>query len=1314
MADQHYSSDEQQPSGPSEALGGADRVTHGSAAQQAPMHQQGAPAHDDSDSAGLSEGNLLQRGVPAVSRGEAVSESLQPDGQTDGREMPQPSSHHFSLPLPDTHPPAAQWPFGHPAAPPSFPPPDHLAAFPPAGYPFPSLANVPLSMQPSCSYGQLPFVDPLMAGAPPPILPTEGSLRQRASSLPPPRRQRSTKEVAIGEREALLAEFDSRRAQGEKLTQLAFALEKGITLSQFKHWRSRSTAGSEAQDAIDKAKKRIRQSPYQPIEAELRQWMAGHEDPTRIPVEHIRREALEIAGRLGISGFKASDTWISGVKKRYNQSVTLTDQPLAAAAAAASALPAPPIDTDGMIGEQHFNALPQEGIHTLRGADASDDTQGALKQTDQSREDGQSVSAAAAASFYPPMHPLHLTHQPDLHMPIPLTHQSAAAAAAAGTNGTDGMATLEDVLLAVRAGLNEGSVIPEEDAVLLAPQLDALHADASQSDTVRLLANDISERVRFGSNAIPGPHTSAAEEAPAAAATAPAAPSPSPVHPPHPHPLPVPLINQPTQGELSNVNKLSRQSTESDPAPLASRERLSDQQGQVVDESAAVRVADGFIGRRPNDRLQIPPAADGDRSLHRQSQYSTQEAHVPAAAAAASAHPPSPIPPPHPHPPPRPLTHQSAADALRLADGFIGPTAIYPPDDDAAAVSDRPLDQQSLHSGRNTMSMTPSESRLTNESPFPASRHKPAGQHDDSAPPTPCELTRPAIGTVTEDFYPPSHPEGCQSALLLLSCGDRVSVTHTDSRGSKGWMYGTCIKGAHAGHARWFPCAIVTFDHNSNCEQHQQSTDIPLDQQSQTSGRNTMSMVPSESRLTNERPPAKIHKDENRSHREGPPSVVWSRSSVKSVFTVTADDRLSDIPEDDGDVISISDGAAADTTALSTGSTTDEDDQSHDPQMVVGSSLSESECAALRSLFVPSVFDECEFSLLYRASRDGPLYGDLLRCVDDANRLVFIIRKDKYVFGAFISGGIRLPDDPKGEKGYCCHVRNFSLAGHFNEPTKMGGGIFVWVAGRDGTVNWGGKLEIDGLRLGCEGGAVIDMRSCRQSIAGCLVPDGYVGVRDEYGDAVFGGSEYFMADEVEVICVDGRSLLSLKVMEGADFDPLQSAALYRFVGRTAVDRLKLIYRATRDGPSFDDFLRCVGDTKGLVFVIRKDKYVFGVYMSAGIQLPHDPKGYNDYSCYVYDFSLSGHFEKPTKMLDDRRLVYVAGREGTVGKLRIDGIGGCLCLGYGTADDMRSCRQSIPRQYVPEGYVGVRDDRGNAVFGGSEHFMADEIEVLTVV
>ena len=213
------------------------------------------------------------------------------------------------------------------------------------------------------------------------------------------------------------------------------------------------------------------------------------------------------------------------------------------------------------------------------------------------------------------------------------------------------------------------------------------------------------------------------------------------------------------------------------------------------------------------------------------------------------------------------------------------------------------------------------------------------------------------------------------------------------------------------------------------------------------------------------------------------------------------------------------------------------------------------------------------------------------------------------------------------------------------------------------------------------------------------------------------------------------------MIEGATFDARQSAALYRFVGRTTADSLKLIYRcdcpgplisstvllshslsrlsmcrATRDGPSYDDFLRCVGDTMGLVFVIHKDKYVFGASISAGIQLPDDPKGENRYECDVWHFSLSGHFIKgPTRVEESGKgAVWVAGREG-----------GCefLCLGCegGAANDMRSCRQYIPscrqlihRCFAREGYVGAKDKDGSAVFGGSEFFMADEVEVLTAV
>jgi len=238
------------------------------------------------------------------------------------------------------------------------------------------------------------------------------------------------------------------------------------------------------------------------------------------------------------------------------------------------------------------------------------------------------------------------------------------------------------------------------------------------------------------------------------------------------------------------------------------------------------------------------------------------------------------------------------------------------------------------------------------------------------------------------------------------------------------------------------------------------------------------------------------------------------------------------------------------------------------------------------------------------------------------------------------------------------------------------------------------------------------------------VPEGYVGVRDEDGDALFGGSRELMADEVEVIRVDGRSLLSLKVIEGATLDALQSAALYRFLGLTTVSRLKLIYRASRDGSSYGDLLRCVSDASGLVFVIRKGKYVFGAFISDHIQVPLDYKGGHFYSCDGWDFSLAGHFAKgPTKLEEGSRDVGVAGREGQVDNGSKLNIGWWLSLGYGTparlgceggaADDMRSCSQFIPHYDLPDGYEGVRHERGRALFGGSEEFMADEVEVLTV-
>ncbi|CEL98340.1 unnamed protein product [Vitrella brassicaformis CCMP3155] len=158
-----------------------------------------------------------------------------------------------------------------------------------------------------------------------------------------------------------------------------------------------------------------------------------------------------------------------------------------------------------------------------------------------------------------------------------------------------------------------------------------------------------------------------------------------------------------------------------------------------------------------------------------------------------------------------------------------------------------------------------------------------------------------------------------------------------------------------------------------------------------------------------------------------------------------------------------------------------------------------------------------------------------------------------------------------------------------------------------------------------------------------------------------------------------------------------------------------ITKSTRDGPSYGDFLRCVGDASGLVFVVIKDKYVFGAFISTSIQLPDDLAGDNRYECDVWHFSLAGHFRQLTKIAaKGRETVNVAGREGlTAAGAKLE-IGGCLDLGcVPAADDIRSCYQFIHSGDVPEGYMGVRYGFANALFGGSRMFMADNVEVLSV-
>mmetsp|Transcript_34816 Transcript_34816/g.86366 ORF Transcript_34816/g.86366 Transcript_34816/m.86366 type:complete len:712 (+) Transcript_34816:295-2430(+) len=472
------------------------------------------------------------------------------------------------------------------------------------------------------------------------------------------------------------------------------------------------------------------------------------------------------------------------------------------------------------------------------------------------------------------------------------------------------------------------------------------------------------------------------------------------------------------------------------------------------------------------------------------------------------------------------------------------------------------------------------------------------------------------------------------------------------------------------------------------------ASDRPLDQQSQPSEHDTMGKAPSESRLTNERPPNKIRRSDTRSCREGLPSELWSGNSVKSAVTPTADGRLSDIPEenDGGDMLSVSDDASTHVTAVSTHSATSGDDRSPDPQVIVGSSMSPAECKGLYSLFVPSIFDQCSFTLLYRASANGEDYVDVLRCVGNASPLVIVIRNGHHCFGIYIKDGIKLHRDPSQANLYTCDVWRFSFANHLGRIRIIKQGReFVFAAGREPQravkegVDGAAKLMVgwrDGLCLGwSEHDRCASIRSCRQIIQARR-------------------SDSILADELEIIGVDGISFPPPQTIEGSKLCALESAALTCCLRVPESGSRKLLYRASRDGGRFGDLLRCVGGASGLAIVIRKDRFVFGAYINDGVRLPDGPTQSSRFGCYVQHFSLSGHFDNPTTIYEGCQSVRLAGRDAAL-ILKI-GLAGGLFVGCGVHDnaldaDVRSCRHFVDGCDAPVGYKGVKDTQPGWLF-----------------
>ncbi|CEM38820.1 unnamed protein product [Vitrella brassicaformis CCMP3155] len=169
---------------------------------------------------------------------------------------------------------------------------------------------------------------------------------------------------------------------------------------------------------------------------------------------------------------------------------------------------------------------------------------------------------------------------------------------------------------------------------------------------------------------------------------------------------------------------------------------------------------------------------------------------------------------------------------------------------------------------------------------------------------------------------------------------------------------------------------------------------------------------------------------------------------------------------------------------------------------------------------------------LYKATRDGGMYGSLLDRVGGARGLLFIIRVGSLRFGAYMSGGIDVPDTNRP-----CDVWFFSLTGHdFSGPTKIPlrhkNNQMVSIAARDGALE--SRTGENKARMCIGGGGILwlgygdndapaaDIRRIQHWVHKDDVPAGYTGMRAAVAEisssqcGFLGSNELFTAEELEV------------------------------------------------------------------------------------------------------------------------------------------------------------------------------------------------------
>mmetsp|Transcript_16057 Transcript_16057/g.45708 ORF Transcript_16057/g.45708 Transcript_16057/m.45708 type:complete len:600 (-) Transcript_16057:935-2734(-) len=170
---------------------------------------------------------------------------------------------------------------------------------------------------------------------------------------------------------------------------------------------------------------------------------------------------------------------------------------------------------------------------------------------------------------------------------------------------------------------------------------------------------------------------------------------------------------------------------------------------------------------------------------------------------------------------------------------------------------------------------------------------------------------------------------------------------------------------------------------------------------------------------------------------------------------------------------------------------------------------------------------DARLQLLYRSTRDGDSFDDLMSKVGSARGLLFAVKHNNNKFGVFFDGSLNQPSDPKSDQTTRGDLF-FSLSGSFPQPTQIHppqGRQRVEVAGRDGAVlsNSGtisSKIFIAGAKLwlGFSRSSTPSpsILSCHQWIPEDITPPGFTGRKWNAVHNLLADSRYFTADVVEV------------------------------------------------------------------------------------------------------------------------------------------------------------------------------------------------------